>query len=62
MRQAPTPPTETEVDALLAIFQPRCPVPLNREDGREIYLGLDALFCTLRDLHDARLAAERGAA
>ena len=61
MRRLPNPPTDQDVDTLLEIFRPRCPVPLNRQDGREIYEGLDALFSTLCELRTRR-SAERGAA
>ena len=62
MHRLPNAPTDDDVDALLEIFQPRCPVPLNREDGREIYGSLDALFTTLKQLRSRRQLAERGAA
>ena len=62
LRQAPTPATGEDIDVLLEIFQPRCPVPLNREDGREIYESLDGLFCVLREMRLRRLETERGAA
>lgn len=54
MRRAPTPPSEQCLDALLAVFQPRSPRPLDRDDAAEIHTNLDAFFVALRGLHEKR--------
>lgn len=50
MQRAPTRPSEQCLDALLAVFQPRSPLPLDRDDAAEIRDNLDAFFATLRAL------------
>lgn len=38
---------EEVLDEVINIFQPRSPVPLTREDAREIYENLTGFFNTL---------------
>lgn len=53
---------EQLITEVIDIFQPRSPVPLTREDGREIYENLTGFFSTLLRIHEKREAALAGGA
>ncbi len=53
---------EQLIDEVIDIFQPRSPVPLTREDGREIYENLTGFFNTLLAIKKERDAALAGGA
>jgi hypothetical protein len=59
-RSAQPPSREQLIDDVIEVFQPRSPVPLTREDGREMYQNLTGFFNTLLSIRQKRDAALAG--
>ena len=53
---------EEVLDEVIDVFQPRSPVPLTREDAREIYENLTGFFNTLITIKNKLDAAAVGGA